>query len=403
MALCAGLVFSGCKKDEEENNEPQFSSNTVEQNKAIIENSGTNLLTNLSDIKDASAFIALTKLSVLLQDENKSASNLCLLNNLKAFSEGKATEGFDVSSINTYIANYQGVYTYDETTQSFTKTEATNKVEFIFPYDASSTCNFKVNVAYGSNPSIPNSITSTMKIDNLQVLSLTFSAEFSENLIPTMLAEALTIDDYTMGMELSRTNTNADIDYFINKGTTTLMKYTTALEGDMSDNTLISAYSNQNTTAEGESTDESSDFEEIEQMSNIVSKITLSAQIMDIKLVASADTKEIVEIARQAEQFEDNDVPPSKAQMDDICTNLNNTFSCYAMQVSENARIANIKFFSAATEDYGVSYYEPEPRFEFGDNTTSTFDAYFETDEFKNLASQYQQFFMAFAGPETEL
>lgn len=363
----------------------------------MIESSGSDLLTNLSGIQSGSAFIALTKLSGLLQVNGgiKSETDVFLLNNLKAFSQGELKEGFDMSSVSTYIAEYAGVYTFDESTETFSKTEASNKVEFSFPYDANSTCTFIVTAGFGSDQNVPNSVSSTMKINNLQVLNLSLRAEFSENYLPTLIAEAMTIDDFTMGMDFTRSNAKAGISYFINKGTTTLIKYSTDVEGDLSDNTLVTAFTNASQEPTDVEQTEESDIEELENFSNIASKIAFSAQVMDVKIVASADTKNAIEVAKQASQYEDNGVPPSKAQMDEICGDMNSMISCYVMQVSQNAKIANIKFYSTLTEEESVSYYQPEPMFEFGDNTTSTFDAYFATDEFTSLSEQFE----AIVGP----
>lgn len=386
IALCASLAFSSCKKDkEEENEEIKFSEKTVEQNKADIQQAGIDLTSELKAMQDGKAFNAILQLSNL--QKNGSLKSYVL----KSTDVDSKLKGYEVpDELAQTIDEQSGVYVWNNDTQSFEKTaEAKNAVTYKFPYSLNSTsndCEMNATVEYAANvKNLPAKVTCSLKIGGTECLSLSYVGTFTSEGYPTSVVESFTIDDFSLTTEYNRSDSKFSTAISFLHGTKTLLNTSATIEGALTD-------ANVNKMME----DEVSEEEEYDFYSNVVSKVNFSTQVMNIKFTGDVSTKAFVEIAKAEDQQDPSTI--TKEDMQKMVDDANNAITCYVYNAKDNAKIADVKFFVVKDdyEDYNgeefvtIENYVSEPKLVFADESSMSFEDYFE-EGFSKLESSFDE------------
>lgn len=386
IALCASLAFSSCKKDkEEENEEIKFSEKTVEQNKADIQQAGIDLTSELKAMQDGKAFNAILQLSNL--QKNGSLKSYVL----KSTDVDSKLKGYEVpDELAQTIDEQSGVYVWNNDTQSFEKTaEAKNAVTYKFPYSLNSTsndCEMNATVEYAANvKNLPAKVTCSLKIGGTECLSLSYVGTFTSEGYPTSVVESFTIDDFSLTTEYNRSDSKFSTAISFLHGTKTLLNTSATIEGALTD-------ANVNKMME----DEVSEEEEYDFYSNVVSKVKFSTQVMNIKFTGDVSTKAFVEIAKAEDQKDPSTI--TKEDMQKLVDDANNAITCYVYNAKDNAKIADVKFFVVKDdyEDYNgeefvtIENYVSEPKLVFADESSMSFEDYFE-EGFSKLESSFDE------------
>ena len=377
LALCACLTFTACKKDKggKDDEETKFSEKSIEQNKADIQQAGIDFTNELKSMQDSKAINALLQLANL--QHNGELKDYVL----KSTDVESKLKGYDIpDELANTISEFSGVYVWNAETQTFDKTAASkeNTATYKFPYgigSQSNDCEINASVEYASNvKNLPAKATCELKINGTKCLGLSYVGTFTDEGYPTSIVESFEIDDFALTTNYTRNNSSFSVGVSFLHGTKTLLNTTTSVEGDLTDEN-IDKYVN--------ATDEKTQSEFIY---NVVSKLTFSTQVMNIKFVGSVSTKALAELDTQ--EGEESEIS-SKEDLQKAVDEVNNAIDCYVANTSENTKIADIKLF-VVKDDYEdwegniVEDYDVEPKLVFADESSMDFETYFK-DGFKDL------------------
>ncbi|MBS7230110.1 hypothetical protein KHA90_03650 [Flavobacterium psychroterrae] len=160
-------------------------------------------------------------------DKSKSSSAIAAIENLNILLDLKGIDIFNGKNDNKVedvlnVSGVYGVYTWNNTAKSWTKTESTTELKFVFPAKKSQTANnailsaksvsstVKVELYDGYNGTkeindnifLPSSSDATLTIDNVQAASFTQTAKYSsKNQSPDEFAYKMILNDgYTWEM-----------------------------------------------------------------------------------------------------------------------------------------------------------------------------------------------------------
>lgn len=184
-----------------------YSALTPAEQKVKLEAEANEMLVQLDKSKTSSAIAAIENLNILLDLKGVDIFN--------GKNDNKVEDVLNVSGI-------YGVYTWNNTAKSWTKTESTTELKFVFPAKKSQTVNnavlsaksvsstVKVELYDGYNGTkqindnifLPSSSDATLTIDNVQAASFTQTAKYStKNQSPDEFAYKMILNDgYTWEM-----------------------------------------------------------------------------------------------------------------------------------------------------------------------------------------------------------
>ncbi|MBR5433296.1 MAG: hypothetical protein IK117_02545 [Bacteroidales bacterium] len=370
IALCACLSFSACKKDKGGNDDDEItiSKKTVEQNKADLQQAGINLSDELKAMKDGDAFNAILQLANLQKNGELKAYAL------KSADVESKLKGYEIpDEFAQTISDASGVFEWNAETKEFEqKGELTNAVTYKFPFDASANgnnCEVNAKVDFSSNyKNAPAKVTSTLKINGKECLNFTFTASYTNDGYPNSIVESFKIDDYYCNTEFSRSTSKMSVSISFLHGSKTLLGCSGSVEGDLSDENFDKIMKD--------------DIEDDDAFyASILKKIGYSAQVMNFKFVSSVSMEDLIAIEDDLAKV------TSKEDVQKIVDKANNDIDAYVYNMSDNTKIADIKF---VVEKEDTRYYVEEMpypegdeytaelRLVFADETSMDFDDYFE-------------------------
>ncbi|WP_289665004.1 hypothetical protein [Flavobacterium panacagri] len=234
LSLVASQLMTSCSSDES-NDKPEteqtveeqiaellkkpYSSLTPAQQKTKLEAEANEMLTQLDKTKSSSAIEALENLSRLLN-----------VDQIDIFAGKNNNEVEDILN----ISGVYGVYTWNNTSQTWAKTASTTELKFVFPAKKSQTANNAVLSSKGVSSDIkvkkfdgwansangdvriydsiflPTSSDAVLTIDNKESATFTQTAKYANGKeIPTEFAYKMTLNDgYTWEMSSLKAATN---------------------------------------------------------------------------------------------------------------------------------------------------------------------------------------------------
>ena len=391
IALCAGLTFTACKKDKggDDNGEIKNSEKTVEQNKADLQQAGINLSNELKAMQDSKAMDALLQLANLQKNKELKAYALKSTDidaKLKGFSESE-----ELDTLAKTIDEMSGVWEWNATDKDFVKkSESKDAVTYKFPYDANSSsnnCEVNAKVEYASNvKNMPGKVNCSLKIDGKELLNISYVGSFTNEGYPTSIVETMKIDDFSLSTEYTRSNSKLSVSISFLHGKTTLLNCTNSIEGSLTDENIDKLFADSD--EEGEDDSEDYDF-----MASVISKATISTQVMNFKFVGSVATKSLAELAKKVDNKAE---VASKEEVENLVKSANDAIDCYVVNVSDNTKIASVKLFVVKDEDAETAEsYDAEPMLVFPDETKMTFEDYFKTG-FEEVGNAFEDLYKSF-------
>ncbi len=383
-----GFIFTSCKKDEVDNT-PKFSTLTIEENKASIENNGFELLNNIREFETCPSIRAaknmvnyLSKGDVfganpILNTSYKATKSIDLLNPIftvagmdkfDAKSVAKNMMEVNPDTIEALFNTLKGLYSWNSETGEWEYTSSTKELRIEFPSTNSGTTNNVVYRIYDctfgswgiSEINLPKQVKVELTVNNDVLISYIFKITVDKELgIPSSLLSELTLSPFTFSLEANiKELSSGSISYRWSKNGTTLMKI------------AVSA----STTSDGSD----------------VKKGNFTFQLMNIKLTGDAN---INEINNQMDQIDydnlsDSVVVAKKCEIFNTNSKLN---LCYA----DNSRvIATVVSYSEPFYEWNDNIGEYEKsydigfRFVFADDSSVDFKTYF-SEGFDSLAEEF--------------
>lgn len=272
--IVAASVFVGCSKDDDavKTTEPEFpttySQLTVEQNKTNLEDNGVGLVNAVTTLKNASGIqtsIAFSKYidgSTLPDniDGGRVGDNggVRLLQLLASFGNGQSSPAKTLSGLRVATSDFEsfkaeyadvvGVYTYSKANDTWTYEKTGDKIVFKFPSTETGTTNNAEYAVYGLETvtitselggdnytgDYPTALKADLTIDGAKHMGYSFSASYNSNGDPSAVAISLSIDNYTLGYEVSNSTTEAKFDYYLKDGDKLLFGYGIRAQGNFS-------------------------------------------------------------------------------------------------------------------------------------------------------------------------
>lgn len=233
LSLVASQLMVSCSSDDSEKTETEqsteeqiadllkkpYSTLTPAQQKSKLEAEANEMLTQLDKTKSSGAIEALENLSRLLG-----------VNEIDIFAGKNDNQVEDILN----ISGVYGVYTWNNTNQTWAKTASTTELKFVFPAKKSQTANNTVFTAKGVSSDIkvkyydgwvsnanggkeiydslflPTSSDAVLTIDNKEAATFTLSAKYANGKeVPTESAYKMTLNDgYTWEMSSLKATAN---------------------------------------------------------------------------------------------------------------------------------------------------------------------------------------------------
>jgi len=210
----------------------------------------------------------------------------------------------DADSFKKVMNDNQGIYTYNRKNETWKKTSATGKIEFVFPENKSTTTN---NTSFVFNNLTTTSVTNydlyedlrdlaktldiNLKVDNVLKYGYSISNEYNSDDIPTKESSTLVIEPYKFTEEYILSNDK-----------------TVTFNSTMSSNNNV--FMTIGATSDGDFTNRLLSDEDIEE-EDIVKKVNAFVQIENVIVVGDLDFKTLAiklkELDNEYEDQYDND------------------------------------------------------------------------------------------------
>jgi len=417
-AVCV-IFFVSCKKDDNSSSQ-KFSPLTVEQNKANIEDNGTQMLSSIKEIEATTTVDAAQNMmdymdrvdlfennpnissssSAKVSQFNKLIKPVVIAANLKKFNAKRVANElkveFDPQTLLELWNGLKGTYTWNSTEQSWSWVTG-NNIIIKFPSTKSGTSNnveFSVyDFEYEEGPfswtedysgELPKQIKSDLKVDGVALLSYTLNITYNAEKIPNSISTSLEIPPFKFAYEVTNSkDTHASITFEWTKSTTTLVKFSLTANGNWSE------------------TNTSND--ELEP-GDVITDGNATFQLMNIKITGNVNVKKL--------NTEINAIDPllsEELQTEKECELINKYASLAVCYVDNNQIIALIiaypyektdtywnYVYNSSTQSWESvkvtdTWWEVGMKFKFADESTTDLDTYF-TNGFSNLLTAVESY-----------
>lgn len=387
ITLCTILSLTlSCSSDSDKEGSTNNDPLSVEAGKEELEENSISLLNEIEDFKDNDDLAEIIELAEFLSAEDES-TNIAksTINNIASLkSKNQDIVTFNAKQAIAIVAETpaadefeesKGVYTWNNTTEEFDKTEDSDAIIYNINYNNKiavfSVTNFSTSLAGESNDKeLPTAAKANLKINNKIVFSQEYNATLqSGQLIPAKIENTTRIADFYFTTTYANSN---------NKSITQSFDFKIKDE-------IITAYQY---TAKGNFNNENADA-----LEDIIDNITVSFQFLDANLTLDANDADL-------NSNEDLTV-------DEQVTLLNSNTN--AVLSINNREIATSQFYkdkdtyldytyNQTTNDYEeveVSEDIVNARFLFNDGTTNDFETYID-GSFTSIENKFEAVFDAY-------
>jgi hypothetical protein len=425
LFVALATVFVSCEKDDtgddDSSDDPkeQFSTYGYEKDKENIQDEGLAMLDDMEALADEPA-VDYTESMVHFVDkadpfEGNEDMGAALMKSTPiklAYAVSKMGEyghkvvkaslksavSDDPESLEEIWDMVKGTYAWNHNAQSWDYTEG-NDLVFLFPSDTTKTTNnAEYRITYQGEMNsytfdgetleseMPTSITIVLKVDNIEVMSFIYAAEWVQNDLPKSISVTYTIGTFVLEASFSNTS-NAELEflYSVTHGNEILMKTVFNVKGDFSFDNLSTQIEN-------------------EKLTNILDEGDVLYQVMGIKLVGNINFANVEDKLQSFD--EEDDVEQDSAKVQEIVDLLNANVEMSARYVADDMIIANGEFYKDSYEDYDYIYNEETYQWEevtytgyevlvqlvFADGSKMDIDDYFD-DGFETVENDYEDFF----------
>ena len=239
------LIVSSCNKDKDK--AEKFSTQSVEENKAIVENSGidlSNVMKRMEAMATNDVIINFVDLSSSLSSKgflfSRKSKFLSTFNAIIATTKGKKElndvfdamiysrelKGEDPESIKQFWDENVGTYTWNSSMGTWDEVLGGNKVIFKFPSAEGSSTNDATITIYNytgvnmSNPvdedytgDLPVSLNADLKVGSETLVSFEFGASYNSDGVPSAIAADLTIEHFKFEVDISNNSKVVSVGY----------------------------------------------------------------------------------------------------------------------------------------------------------------------------------------------
>jgi hypothetical protein len=433
----AAFIISSCRK--EKDSAEKFSTQSVEENKAVVENSGIELsdvmksmetmstndviinFVNLSSSLDAKGFLFSSNskiFSTLNAIVAASRGEIKLNKVFDAMIYSKELKSEDPESIQQFWDENVGTYTWNGLLDDWDEVLGGDKIIFIFPSVEGSSTNDATITIYNyagvniSNPieeeysgDLPVSLNADLKVGSETLVSFVFGASYNSDGVPDAIAADLTIEDFKFEVDISNNTNVVSVNYkFLENGNIIMDMGATGkglfTDANYDDNTVhhTETYSyvcdyvwNSNTQQWDyvycEWTDEwdETEFEEI------LHSASAHFQLFNIELRGDIDVKGLMDQIRIIDEAVDNEEIDYEEADNRYASKLNQYLNLRLVNLTTNEIMAKAEAYVVHETDW-EEYTYIDFRLTFGDGSPIDMETYFD-EGFDTFVAQINSLF----------
>lgn len=406
------IGFTACV--EKDPFEYEFAKETVDEGKANVEQSGVDMVQNVSQlinskgVEAADVFVHfmsntssqkrvlaspfMSPYRTLHQLKRGDANPADLFNSMQLFEDSLIFEPIsyeedypEIESFQELFNEFTGVWSWNSRTNSWDEAPAANRIEFHFPSTKNGTSNnASIVITYTGSTTVPSPIeeysgdmpislkTTLTSAGNVEV-EYTIDLEYDAEGVPTSIISKLMVSEFNFQAKWTYSTTNASIAYSMKNGDNTLMDAKLEVAGRLSKDDL----------------DRAMNYESETYIEDLINTANAHLQVMDIKIVGNVDVKAM----NQA----DNTIYPEGywenenfdyAQADSLMADAyNKNTNLVVVYVEDRRKIADVEAYQymesySYWDDWQGEYVEEEYstigyRLKFADSSTVDFETYF--------------------------
>ena len=376
------LTMNACKTDELDlDKELKFSKQSVEEQKAQIEQSGLDFVTAMEDMQETKAMTTIKNMLSMQSLELDTVAYLAPLQKLTADVKNNrknAMSNFDKQMRVSYIdSEVWGEYVYNFDTEEMDKVkELTNELIISFPAtESSKTNNAKITVTYeesiveipeSDGEMYPSKMTFVMTVDGSEVMNASFSGSYYDDGSPKEVTQSLVIEDFKWTSAIKNDKKTASESHEFKKGSKIILKSKAEINGDLTEEALTDAMENNSPQ-------------------DAISGFAVYFQVMDVAV--KGGTNELKNMMDEGNAL-DQSTLTKKEYAEKSVEILNKYLVCIAYFVNDNRKFADVEFYVNETqyEDYDystypyvtktITEYEIAPRFVLSDGSKVAADEY---------------------------
>jgi hypothetical protein len=414
--LIAAVVFS-CNKD---NKEPEkFSEKSVEENKAVVEQSAISMVQTMEDMKNLETTDAAVSLGSLLDisdpfGSGKKKSKISLtvhaiaglkngenaIHELFTALKSPAELAEDPKTIQEMWDKLVGTYTWNPGIQDWDITEGGDMVVFEFPSVKDGTVNdaeFKVYDYEGvviSNPiedeyngDLPVSLKVDLTVGETILLTYVYSAQYSDDGVPTAVASDLTIETFSLEIDFTSNDTEVSANYKMTHNGETVMDVGGSSKGLFTkENIENNTVTHTDTITDWQWNEVTQTYEPVEiidewtelQFEEVAHSASAHFQLYniiikgDLNIKGMVDQIDIIYPEQEPENFDYEAAANQEAET------INKYLNLRALDVAADTKIAEVEAYVVHEVD---EYYEDwyiDFRLKFGDGSYVDFATYFD-------------------------
>lgn len=437
LAILGSLLmisFIACNKDKDgDETDPvfnaPFSDNTAEENKENLEQTGVDMMDEITQLEDVQAIEVIIEFIELMDstlDEESAARQLFEpLETLASVKTGDATPSDVLSAIKSTAEDpvslpeeWEGIaarYRWNFEGGHFDSTGTAGMLIFEFPGlegDETNTAVITVsNVTFYEIPDpieawpsedleavLPSSLQIDLEYNGNSISSFNFNASYTNDGLPTSINSTLSVDEFSFMLSMNHSPySSASITSSLKHNNNVLIEIHVAGNGDWSndniennrvthyDTNYIMEYDPIIGWYETDEIDYIDDWDEVE-VEEILNSGNAHLIVMNLKMAGKVNVKSLGDIIRELEEDEELEDEEATEQLVEA---LNTHVTLVVVYKDTNEKIADLEFYKLYDEE--EEDYYMDVRFIFADGSKVDAETYFE-EGFDDLVDALNDF-----------
>ena len=418
------IIDSSCNKEKEK--PEKFSTQSVEENKAIVENSGIELsdvMKRMETLNVYDVIINFVDLSTSLDSKGFLFSgNSKIFSTLDAIVAGKRGDkelnnvfhamiysrelkSEDPESIQEFWDENVGTYTWNPSLNDWDEDLGGNKIIFKFPSTESSATNDATINIYNyagvniSNPveedytgDLPVSLNADLMVGSEKLITFVFGASYNTDGVPNAVAADLTIENYKFEVDVTNNTQVVSVSYkFLENGNIVMDMGATGnglfTDENYDENTVHHSETNTyvcdyvwNPNAQQwveVYCDYTNEWDETE-FEEILHSASAHFQLFNIELRGDIDVKGLVDQLKIIDEDLKNEEIDSETADARYASKINEYLNLRLVNLTNNEIMAKAEAYVVHETDYGDEYTYIDFRLTFGDNSPVDMETYFD-------------------------
>lgn len=430
-ALFMGMLLTSCNKDkdkDDDNTVERFSTLSVEDNKAKVEDAGIELIGTMKDMESMETMDVIANLGDILSSsdmkksavskESKIMRTFTALD-LAAKRESRVNGIFDAlvspaelsedpESIQEFWDENVGTYTWNASLEDWDINNGGDKIIFLFPSEEGSSVNdatLTISNYTGvmiENPideeyegDLPASLNMELKVGSTVLITMTYAASYNPDGVPNMVAADLAIEKFKFEVDLTNTSSLVSVNYRFLYDQTVVMDMGASGKGlftednynehtETTTHTEVYGYWDWQWNPVTQMYEEvwveyTETWEETEtEFEEIINSASAHFQLYDVALRGDVDIKGLADQVRVIEDKLDNELISDEEADSLSVIEINKYLNLRLVNVKTNEIMAKAEAYVIHEVEWEYEYTDIDFRLTFADGSPIDVETYFE-------------------------